>query len=151
GSIGAMFRSIAAAKPGFFTLPSSGMSPTWFVSTVLLSALGFYMWPHTFASTYTAKNAQVFRKNAVVLPLYQLINLFVFFTGFAAVSVIPGLTGSDADLSLLRLSRVTFGAPVLGIVGAAGLLTALVPGSMILISTATILAQNVYRPLVAGT
>ena len=30
-------------------------------------------------------------------------------------------------------------------IGAAGLLTALVPGSMILITAATILAQNIYR------
>jgi SSS family solute:Na+ symporter len=114
----------------------------------LLSALGFYMWPQYFASVYTAKNEDVFRKNAVMLPLYQLVILFVFFTGFAAVLVVPGLTGADADLSLLRISRDTFGAPMLGLIGAAGLLTALVPGSMILISAATILAQNVYRPLV---
>jgi SSS family solute:Na+ symporter len=39
---------------------------------------------------------------------------------------------------------------MLGLIGAAGLLTALVPGSMILIAAATILAQNVYRPLAGG-
>jgi SSS family solute:Na+ symporter len=147
GSYAAMFAKIEAAKPSFLTLPDHGSSPAWFVSTVLLSALGFYMWPQYFASVYTAKNEDVFRKNAMVLPLYQLVILFVFFTGFAAVLVVPGLNGADADLSLLRISRATFGAPMLGFIGAAGLLTALVPGSMILISAATILAQNVYRPL----
>ena len=147
GSYGEMFRRVAAAKPGFLTLPDRGNSPAWFVSTVVLSALGFYMWPQYFASVYTAKDEDVFRKNAIVLPLYQLVVLFVFFTGFAAVLVVPGLAGSDADLSLLRISRATFGGPMLGLIGAAGLLTALVPGSMILIAAATILAQNVYRPL----
>ena len=127
------------------------MSPAWFISTVLLTALGFYMWPQYFASTYTAKSEGVFRRNAVMLPLYQLIILFVFFAGFAAIRVVPGLTGPDADLSLLRISRQTFDAPMLGLIGSAGLLTALVPGSMILISAATILAQNVYRPLVPRT
>ncbi len=150
GSYGAMFARIEAAKPGFLTLPNRGSSPAWFISTVLLSALGFYMWPQYFASVYTAKNDDVFRKNAMLLPLYQLVILFVFFTGFAAVLVVPGLRGSDADLSLLRISRDTFGAPMLGLIGAAGVLTALVPGSMILISAATILAQNVYRPLTKG-
>jgi SSS family solute:Na+ symporter len=150
GSYGAMFARIEAAKPGFLTLPNSGSSAAWFISTVLLSALGFYMWPQYFASVYTAKSEDVFRKNAMVLPLYQLVVLFVFFAGFAAVLTVPGLTGSDADLSLLRISRNTFGAPMLGLIGAAGLLTALVPGSMILISAATILAQNVYRPLTKG-
>ncbi len=148
GSYAEMFAKIDAAKPGFLTLPDRGSNSTWFISTVLVSALGLYMWPHYFAAMYTAKTEDVFRKNAMVLPLYQLVVLFVFFTGFAAVLVVPGLTGSDADLSLLRISRLAFGAPMLGLIGAAGLLTALVPGSMILISAATILAKNVYRPLV---
>ncbi|MGH7634923.1 MAG: sodium:solute symporter family protein, partial [Gemmatimonadaceae bacterium] len=150
GGYGAMFAAIETANPTFFVLPASGLSPSWFISTVLLTGLGFYMWPHSFASVYTAKSEDVFRKNAMVLPLYQLVVLFVFFAGFAAVLVVPGLKGSDADLSLLRISRDTFGAPMLGLIGAAGLLTALVPGSMILISAATILAQNVYRPLTKG-
>ena len=151
GGFGAMFRAIAAEKPDFFTLPPSGMSPAWLISTVLLSAVGFYMWPHSFASTYTAKREDVFRKNAMVLPLYQLIVLFVLLTGFAAVKVVPGLAGPDADLSLLRVSRVTFGGPVLGLIGGAGLLTALVPGSMILITAATIVAKNIYRPMRPAT
>jgi SSS family solute:Na+ symporter len=148
GGFGEMFRAIDAAKPGFLTLPDSGMSPTWFISTVLLTAAGFYMWPQYFASTYTAKSEGVFRKNAIVLPLYQLVILFVFFVGFAAVLNVPGLTGGDEDLSLLRISKLTFSPWIVGIIGAAGLLTALVPGSMILITAATILAQNVYRVMV---
>jgi SSS family solute:Na+ symporter len=121
------------------------MSTAWFVSTVLLTSLGFYMWPQYFASVYTARNEGVFRKNAVVLPLYQLVILFVFFSGFAATLVIPGLP--DGDLSLLRVARHTFGGTTVGLIGAAGLLTALVPGSMILITAGTILAKNVYREL----
>ena len=42
-----MFQQIEQAKPGFLTLPKEIYSPWWFVSTVLLTALGFYMWPHT--------------------------------------------------------------------------------------------------------
>src|SRR6185312_12747871 len=34
-----------------------------------------------------------------------------------------------------------------GVIGAAGVLTALVPGSMIMMSAATLLANNIYRPL----
>ena len=147
GGFGAMFRAIDAAKPGLLTLPSSGMSPVWVISTVLLTACGFYMWPQYFASVYTAKNDDVFRKNAVMLPLYQLVILFVFFVGFAALLIVPGLTGADADLSLLRLAKQEFGPWSVGLIGAAGLLTALVPGSMILITAAT-LAQNLYRAAV---
>src|SRR5439155_5466479 len=61
-----MFEAIEHAHPGFLSLPARGLSPSWFVSTVLLSALGFYMWPHGFAAAYTAKSEDVFRKNAIV-------------------------------------------------------------------------------------
>jgi SSS family solute:Na+ symporter len=148
GGYGGMFRAIDHAKPGFLSLAPTGMSPTWVISTALLSAFGFYMWPQYFASVYTAKSDDVFRKNAALLPAYQLVVLFVFFAGFAAVLTVPGLTGSDADLSLLRVSKQTFSSWTVGLIGAAGLLTALVPGSMILITTTTIIAQNLYRAAV---
>ena len=145
GGYGPMFEAIDRAKPGFLTLPTSGMSPAWFISTVLLTATGFYMWPQFFAGSYTAKREDVFRKNAVLLPLYQLVILFVFFAGFAAILQVPGLKGADADLSLFRVAKQAFSPGAVGVIGAAGLLTALVPGSMILLTAATILAQNVYR------
>ena len=144
GGYGAMFETIDRAKPGFLTLPGAGMSPAWFISTVLLTSLGVYVWPQFFAGVYTARSENVFRKNAVMLPLYQLVVLFVFFVGFAATLAVPGLTGSDADLSLFRIAKQTFAPWAVGMIGAAGLLTALVPGSMLLITAATILAKNVY-------
>ena len=151
GGVGEMFREIQSQKPGFLILPEEGYSPSWFVSTVLLTALGFYMWPHTFGSTFTAENARVIRRNATFLPLYQLILLFVFFVGFAAVLKVPGLTGEKVDLALLAISKDTFSAPVVGLIGAAGLLTALVPGSMLLMVSATVLAKNVYSVFVPST
>jgi SSS family solute:Na+ symporter len=115
---------------------------------VLLTALGFFMWPHTFGSIFTAKDERIFRRNAMVLPLYQLILLFVFFVGFAATLKVPGLKGGDIDLSLFRLSLQTFDPWFVGVIGAAGILTALVPGSMILTSASTLLANDVYRGMV---
>ncbi|HEX3865505.1 MAG TPA: sodium:solute symporter [Gemmatimonadaceae bacterium] len=148
GGLGAMFHAIERAKPGFLTLPASGMSTVWLISTVLLTGCGFYMWPQYFSSVYTARSEDVFRKNAVLLPLYQLVILFVFFAGFAALLVVPGLTGADADLSLLRISKQTFAPWGVGLIGAAGLLTALVPGSMLLITASTIISQNLFRAAV---
>ena len=145
GGLGPMFAAIEQAKPGFTVLPPHGQSLWWFSSTVLLTALGFYMWPHTFASVYTAKNATVIRKNAIVLPIYQLILLFVFFVGFAATLQVPGLSGSNIDLALFKLSVKTFDPWFVGVIGATGVLTALVPGSMILITAATLIANNLYR------
>lgn len=144
-SFHAMFAAIDEAKPGFLSLQQNSRGLVWFDSTVLLAGLGFYMWPHTFASLYTARSERAFRKNAIILPLYQLILLFVAFVGFAAILKVPGLQGSNIDLSLFRLSIESFDPWFIGVIGAAGTLTALVPGAMIIIAVATMLANNVYR------
>lgn len=144
GGFQPMFEQIEAVKgSGFLTLRGD-YDVTWFISTVLLSALGFYMWPHTFGATLTADNGDVFRRNAVIMPVYQLILLFVFFVGFAAVLAVPGLEGQRVDLALLRVSIEAFPPWIVGLVGAAGLLTALVPGSLLLMVSATLLVKNVY-------
>ncbi|CAH2781241.1 MAG: Uncharacterized symporter YhjB [uncultured Paraburkholderia sp.] len=148
GGLGEMFHAIDTARPGFLTFPAKGSSVTWFQSTVLLTALGFFMWPHTFGPIFTAKDERIFRRNAMVLPLYQLILLFVFFVGFAATLKVPGLKGGDIDLSLFRLSLQTFDPWFVGVIGAASILTALVPGSMILTSASTLFANDVYRGMV---
>ncbi|MBT2696272.1 sodium:solute symporter [Bacillus sp. ISL-40] len=148
GGFQPMFEAIEAAKPGFLALPETGLSVSWFISTVLLTALGFYMWPHTFGSIYSAQSAKVFRKNAIIMPLYQLVLLFVFFVGFAAILQVKGLEGPAGDLALLKLSMQTFDPWVVGLIGAAGLLTAIVPGSMIMMAAATLLAKNVYKVFV---
>ncbi|WP_396224348.1 sodium:solute symporter [Gemmatimonas sp.] len=145
GGIGPMFDTLIAQRPELFRFPEQGLSASWYVSTILMTVFGFYMWPHTFASLFTARSDDAFRRNAVLMPLYQLVLLFAFFIGFAAIGAVPGLQGTDIDLALLRVTRQTFGPWVLGLVGAAGLLTALVPGSLILMSTATILARLVNR------
>ena len=151
GGVGEMFREIQAQKPGFLALPDEGYSVSWFVSTVLLTALGFYMWPHYFTSAFSAENDKIFKRNAIFLPLYQLILLFVFFVGFAAVLQIPGLSGENVDLSLLRISKDQFSPLLVGVIGATGLLTALVPGSIILMVASTVLAKNVYGALSPST
>src|SRR5262249_22772279 len=119
----------------------------WFISTVLLSAMGFYMWPHAFASTFSARSSDTLRRNAVYMPFYQLTMALMLFVGFTAVLVLPGL--SDGDLSLLTLVRQTFPPWFLGLVGGAGALTAMVPAAIIVLSCSASLAKNVYRPVIA--
>jgi solute:Na+ symporter, SSS family len=147
GGIGKMFAAVEAARPGFLALPAHGRSVSWFVSTVLFTSCGVLMWPHTFGAAFTASSAQVFRKNAVVLPLYQLVLLFVFFVGFTAVMVVPGLKGAATNMALLKISVAAFPPWMVGIIGATGVLTALVPGSLIIMCVATLVSRNLVAPL----
>lgn len=147
GGFQPMFEQVAQVKGADFLTLSGEYDPTWFITSVVLSALGFYMWPHSFGATLTSRDPKAFRRNAIMLPLYQLILLFVFFVGFAAVLAVPGLQGEETDLALLRVSVETFSPWVVGLVGAAGVLTALVPGSLLLMISATLLVKNVYAAL----
>jgi SSS family solute:Na+ symporter len=150
GGITAMFSAIDKARPGFLAFAPVGKSLAWFVSTVLLTAFGFFMWPHSFASCYTARHADVFRKDAIVLPLYQLVLLFIFFVGFSAMLVIPGLKGAATNMALLKIVVAAFPPWFVGVVGATGVLTALVPGSMIMMMASTLFARNLVAVLRPG-
>jgi SSS family solute:Na+ symporter len=149
GGIGPMFAALAHARPAHLTMPgaTTNLGHTWYISTVLLTSLGFYMWPHAFGATFTAKSADTLRRNAVVMPLYTLTLAFIFFAGFAAVLIVPGL--SNGDLALLTVVRQSFPPWFLGVIGGAGALTAMVPAAIFILTAATLFAKNLYRPFFA--
>src|SRR4051794_26051831 len=149
GSIGGMFHQVEAKHPGFSALSGDQLTPIWFSSTVLLTALRFYMWPHTFGSALSARDERVFKRNAAVLPIYQLLIAFVFFVGFAAVLKVK-LPEGGTDLALLSVAKDAFPQWFVGLIGSAGVLCALVPGSMLMIATATTIAKNIVRGLNPG-
>src|SRR5437899_11974729 len=105
------------------------------------------MWPHSFAAAFTAKSGDTLRRNAVVMPLYTMTLAFIFFAGFTAVLVVPGLP--NGDLALLTIARRSFPAGMLGVIGGAGALTAMVPASVMILTAATLFAKNLWRPMVA--
>lgn len=151
GGIKPMFAALAHARPQHLMMPgaTANLGHSWYVSTVLLTALGFYMWPHTFSATFTAKSADTLRRNAIVMPLYTLTLALVFFAGFATVLILPHL--ANGDLALLTVVRRTFPAWFLGVIGGAGALTAMVPAAILILTAATLFAKNLYRPIFAPT
>ncbi len=145
GSFHGLFQAVKDVKPEALTLPSKGMSVPWFISTVAISAFAYFMWPHNAPTIYSSKSAKSFRLNAVLLPIYALMVLFVYFVGYTAIVELPGL--KNGDFALLELSMKTFSPWFVGIIGATGLLATLVPGSMMLMSAATMITTNVIEPL----
>jgi SSS family solute:Na+ symporter len=151
GGIGPMFTALAQARPAHLTMPgaTTNLGHSWYITTVLLSALGGYMWPHAFGAAFTAKSGDTLRRNAVVMPLYTITLAFILFAGFTAVMVVPGLP--DGDLALLTIVRQSFPAWFLGVIGGAGALTAIVPASILILTAATLFAKNLCRPIFAPT
>ncbi|MBV8809656.1 MAG: sodium:solute symporter family protein [Acidobacteriaceae bacterium] len=149
GGIGHMFAALVHARPAHLTMPGAtkNLGHTWFISTVLLTCVGMYMWPHAFGSAFTAKSGATLRRNAVVMPLYTTTIAFMFFAGFAAVLAVPRL--SNGDLALLTIARKAFPPWFLGIIGGAGALTAMVPAAILTLTAATLFTKNLFRPVFA--
>jgi SSS family solute:Na+ symporter len=145
GSIGGMFRALLAQHPNHLTFPgaTTNMDTLWVMSTVLLTGAGFYMWPSIFATAFSAKSAETIKRNAIIMPLYQLPVLLVLLVGFTALLVIPGL--KDGDFAFLSLVNKTYPPWFMGIVGAAGAVTAMVPASILVLFASTLIAKNVYQ------
>jgi len=149
GGIGKMFAAVIQAKPTHLVMPGTtkNLGHAWYISTVLLTSFGFYMWPQAFGSSFTAKSGDTLRRNAVVMPLYGITMPLMLFVGLSALLVLPNLT--NGDLSLLTIVRKTFPAWFLGLVGGAGALTAMVPAAIQILTAATLFAKNLWRPIFA--
>ncbi len=151
GGIKPMFETLDTAKPEFLLIPKEGYSISWYISTCLTIGLGQYMWPQCFGASLSSKNERTLRQNAAILPLYQIILVFILFIGFTALLQIPNLQGADTDLALFKIAKATFDPWVVGVIGAAGILTALVPCSMLLLTASTILSKNIYKAIKPDT
>lgn len=143
GGFKPMFQAIESVHPEMLLFPAEGLSITWFVTTSIMIALAFYLFPHMQTGVFSSKSAKALRWNAASMPIYQLIIVFSVFIGFAAVLQVPGL--NDADMSLFKLAQSAFPPWFVGLVGGAGALAALVPSSIVLLSSATLLSKNIFK------
>src|SRR5690606_15690890 len=98
GSIGGMFDRVVAEHPEYLTLPGPGeQTPaTRYSSEILVSILGFSMWPHMFMKCFTARSARLVQLSVVFYPSFLFFLLPLIFLGYVAV-----LGGGPADDSVL--------------------------------------------------
>lgn len=144
GGWGATLHAVTTVHPAWLTLLPGGAphGVAWFVTTVIVSSVGFFMWPQSIAAIYSAKSNDTLRRNAILLPVYSLLVLFVLFAGFAALVIMPGLKGPAADQAFMLSLRQLFPPWTLGLVAGAGCLAALVPVSAQLLAAASIVSKN---------
>ncbi|MBV8644880.1 MAG: sodium:solute symporter family protein, partial [Candidatus Eremiobacteraeota bacterium] len=146
GSPAGALDAVLRDHPNWLTIagPGAPNGITWVVTTTILTGCGFYMWPQSMAAVYSARDEDTLRRNAVFLPLYQVMLLLVFFAGFTALEVMPGLQGSAADQSFMLVVQKYYSPWVLGFVASAGTLAALVPAAAQLLAAASIVGKNVF-------
>ncbi len=152
GSLGGMFAQLQRTNPALLTLRSGDapLGQVWFVTTVLFTGIGFYMGPHSIAATFSARSDNTLRRNAMLLPLYSIVLVVIFFAGYAALLLVPGLHGHAADRSFLLVIARYYPPWVMGFVAGAGALAALVPSSALILASAAIAVRNIVRPAFPG-
>jgi len=143
GGVGEMFRQIAASDqarllvaPG---LTGGGEPWSWagFSSAVLVSGLGFSMWPHLFMKSYAAKSDRALRLTVVMYPTFQLFLVPILLIGFAGVLAFPGVERADTILPHI-LTQVELPALLVGLVCAGTLAASMSSGDSILHAAASI-------------
>jgi Na+/proline symporter len=136
---GDLMERMVTQKPEWLTFPghdSGGLGGTWFVSTLLLNAVTITVFPTTVAGYLSAKSPNALRRNAVLLPWYQLLLFIPMMVGAAALFVVPDL--KNPDLALFTLVTKSLPAPLVGVVGVAGALSAIVPMSVFMLAIGTL-------------
>lgn len=92
GGVGPMLDRVVAERPEMLTLPGPADAPTsvyQYSSEVLVSALGFSMWPQVFMKCFTARSARLVQLTAALYPTFLLFLVPLVLLGYAAL-LLPG-------------------------------------------------------------
>jgi len=90
GGVQEMFVRIATERPEYLLAPgltASGAPWSWgdYSSAVLMSIVGFAVWPHLFMKAFTAKDERTLKRTVVLYPTFQIFLVPLFLIGFAGV------------------------------------------------------------------
>ncbi len=152
GGIGPMFEAIMDAghtamleAPG---LAGDGSPWSWweYSSAVLVSAVGFSVWPHFFMRSFAAKNVRTMRLSVVLYPTFLIFLVPILLIGFSAIVLFPGVEQADSILPYI-LMQLELPAIVIGLFCAGALAASMSSGDAILHSAASIGIRDGISPV----
>lgn len=103
GGIEELFTRIATERPDHLLAPgktSDGGLWSWseYSSAVVISIVGFSMWPHLFMKAFTAKSEETIRRTVLLYPTFQIFLVPLFIIGFCGVFFEPPPARADQIL-----------------------------------------------------
>ncbi len=155
GGIQPMFEAIAASdKAAMLDVPglaADGSPWSWagYSSAVIVSAVGFSMWPHLFMRAFTAKSDRTLKLTVVLYPTFQLFLVPILLIGFAGVLAFPGVAPPDTIVPHL-LTQIELSPVLVGLVCAGALAASMSSGDAILHAAASIGLRDGIKPLLAA-
>ncbi len=150
GGVGEMFGQLAERVPQMLEPPGlTGNGEPWnwggYSSAILVSALGFSLWPHYFMKIYTARDVPTLKKTVVFYPTFQVFLIPILFIGFAGILYLPGVEPADAILPTL-LTSLDLSPLVIGLFCAGALAASMSTGDAILHAAGSVLVKDLVRP-----
>lgn len=146
GGIGPMFDAIQEARPELLGAPgldSKGQAQSWagYSSDVLVSMIGFSVWPHLFMKAFTARDVRTIKRTVVLYPTFQLFLVPLLLVGFAGVLFVPA--PADANQILPHMLMQTDLSPiVVGLFCAGAVAASMSSGDTIVHATASIVVRD---------
>jgi SSS family solute:Na+ symporter len=146
GGVHAMFARIASEKPELLVAPgltTTGEPWNWgeYSSAVLVSVIGFSVWPHLFMKAFTARDEQTLKRTVVLYPTFQIFLVPIFLIGFAGVFFEPAPSAPDQVLPHM-LMNMGMPALLVGLFCAGGLAASMSSGDAMAHATASIIVRD---------
>lgn len=128
GGVDKMFQTIALQNKDFLVIgeEASLISKARYSSNIIISMIGFVMWPHLFTKSYTTTEKRI-KTTVAVYPIFALFLLPVLFIGFSGIGVVgkDEIEHSGQILPYLITNYLTESGVIYGIVGAGALAAAM--------------------------
>jgi SSS family solute:Na+ symporter len=144
-----MFTKINEAKPmHLFVGPETKMSFAGYSTALLVSVLGFAMWPHLFMKAYTSKSEKTLKQTILMYPTFAIFLVPVLFIGFAGVlQVSPDQLGEPDRILPWMFNSMGWSPFFVGIILAAALAAAMSTQDTLTHAAGSIFAQDFVEVL----
>ncbi|MFB6162751.1 MAG: sodium:solute symporter [Halococcoides sp.] len=150
GGVGALTSAVADSNPEFLALGGGLYSPQWMLSTAITIAVGVTMFPQINQRFFVARSQRVLKRT---LTLWPLLVVLLFVPAFMLGTWAAGLgieTSANGNILPALLDATTPGWFAAVVV--AGAVAAMMSSSdSMLLSGASYLTRDLYRPLVGGS
>ena len=126
--LGDMFTKIAESNSDFLVIGKEGslMTEARYSSNIIISMIGFVMWPHLFTKSFTTTEKRI-KTTVAVYPIFALFLIPVLLIGFSGIGVVSqnDLERPGQILPFLITNYLTDSSILYGIVGAGALAAAM--------------------------
>ncbi|WP_049996125.1 sodium:solute symporter family protein [Halococcus sediminicola] len=148
GGIQPMFEQIANSNSTHLLVGLPEMSMLRYSSFIIVSALGFVMWPHLFMRAYSADNEKTLKKTVALYPTFQFILIPILLIGYAGVTTVDPAVLSSPDRILPYLITDLGIHPVLiGLFFAGALAATMSTADSIVHASVSVTTRDFYKPL----